>query len=966
MSSRQVNSLVALGRAFLSLAILTLTICTRQAYAQVPTAEQLQMFQGLSPDQQEAILNRVTGGQQGNISTSGTANGMSPNQSGESRQDALRRGSLSAKDQELLNPVLKADDTVIVEVSLPPSAAVKAAEDKKEASQSSLQTMQPGIVIAKPPESTSVLRRGRTLDDISPAEQTRLQRMVDLILSRNPYTLDHSAQLDLPGFAPIALSGLTVEQATQRLSVEPELLQLDVRIVRLPLVKAGSAGLKPFGYDLFEGAPSTFSPVTEVPVPADYVVGAGDEFMVQLYGSQNKTLRFVVNREGFVSFPELGPVRVAGMKFSAVQSRIEEQVARQMIGVRANVSMGNIRSLRVFVLGEARQPGSYTVSGLATMTTALFASGGVKPIGSLRDIQLKRQGAVVRHFDLYDMLIRGDTSSDAQLQPGDVIFIPPVGPTVSVDGEVRRPAIYELRGDTNAAGLLQLAGGLTTEADSKRSSLTRVDEQSRRVVLAVDFSSTAGRSLQLRNGDAMRVGRLRPQLDSGVVLEGFVHRPGPVAWRQGLRISDVIGSVDELKPDADAHYILIRRESGADRKIDALSADLVAALAAPGSDADVALMPRDRVIVFELGPGRERIIKPLLDELRSQSGLARPTELVRVEGKVRVPGEYPLEPGMRVSDLLRAGGNLDAAAFGGKAELARYEVSSDGSRQTGLIDIDLAGVLRGDPAANVPLRPFDYLLIKETPYWAAQEAVTLRGEVKFPGTYPIRRGETLYQLLQRAGGLTPLAFAKGSAFTRVELKQREQKALEVLKGRMQADLASLALQAANANQSGASQALASGQSLLGQLETSQAVGRLVIDLPGLLAGGAGSPKDVVLRDGDALVIPLQKQEVTVIGEVQSGTSHLYAANLERGDYIALSGGATQKADEKRTYVVHADGSVVANSSSMFSRSHDAAIQPGDTIVVPYDTERMPKLPMWQAITTIMYNLAIAVAAVNAL
>ncbi len=632
MSSRQVNSLVAAGRALLSVAILTLAIGVQPILAQVPSAEQLQIFQNLTPEQQQAILQSVSGGQQGNATNPGATSGRPPNQTGESRQDALRRGSFGTKDLEAQNPMLKADDTVIVEISLPPTQAVKAAEDKKDASQSTFQTMQPGMVIAKPPESTSVLRRGRTLEDISPGDQARLQKLIDLVLSRNPYTLDRSAQLDLPGFAPIALGGLTEEQATQRLLVEPELLQLDVRIVRLPLVKAGSAGLKPFGYDLFEGAPSTFSPVSDVPVPADYIVGPGDEFTVQLYGSQNKTQRFVVNREGFVSFPELGPVRVAGMTFNAVRARIEERVSQQMIGVRANVSMGDIRSVRVFVLGEARQPGSYTVSGLATMTTALFASGGVKLIGSLRDIQLKRQGAVVGHFDLYDLLIRGDTSGDSKLQPGDVIFIPPVGPTVSIDGEVRRPAIYELRGDTNTSGLLQLAGGLTPNADSKRSSITRVDEQSRRVVLAVDFSSAEGRSQMLRNGDELRVARLRPQLDSGVMLEGFVHRTGPVAWHTGMRLSEVIGSIDELKPDADAHYILIRRESGGDRKVDVLSADLVAALAAPGSAADVALMPRDRVIVFELAPGRERVIRPILDELRLQSGLDRPTELVRVEG----------------------------------------------------------------------------------------------------------------------------------------------------------------------------------------------------------------------------------------------------------------------------------------------------------------------------------------------
>ncbi len=230
-----------------------------------------------------------------------------------------------------------------------------------------------------------------------------------------------------------------------------------------------------------------------------------------------------------------------------------------MIGVQANVAMSDPRTIRVFVAGEARASGSYAVSGLATMITALRVSGGIKEIGSLRDIRLMRQGEVVRRLDLYDLLMRGDTSGDAKLLPGDVIFIPTVGPTVSIDGEVRRPAIYELRGEASADELVRMAGGFTPESDAARANLARVDDSSRRVVLDVNLKETAGRSLLLRNGDALRVAALRPQLDSGVVVEGFVYRPGAVAWREGLRLTDVIGSVDELKPSADQHYVIIRR-----------------------------------------------------------------------------------------------------------------------------------------------------------------------------------------------------------------------------------------------------------------------------------------------------------------------------------------------------------------------------------------------------------------------
>ena len=253
------------------------------------------------------------------------------------------------------------------------------------------------------------------------------------------------------------------------------------------------------------------------------------------------------------------------------------------------------------------------------------------------------------------------------------------------------------------------------------------------------------------------------------------------------------------------------------------------------------LAPRDQITVFDLGPGRERIIKPVLDELRLQSELSHPTEVVRVEGRVKVPGEYPLETSMTVRDLLRAGGNLESSAYGGKAELARYTVTNEGTRQTELIDIDLAAVRRGDPAANMPLRPFDYLLVKETPDWGDQESVTVKGEVRFPGTYPIRRGETLHQLIDRVGGITNLAYPRGAAFTRRELKEREQKQLDQLAERMQADIATLSLQAAAANQSGASQALLAGQSVLAQLEGHRRPwAGMVIDLPGLLASPSGS------------------------------------------------------------------------------------------------------------------------------
>jgi polysaccharide export outer membrane protein len=462
----------------------------------------------------------------------------------------------------------------------------------------------------------------------------------------------------------------------------------------------------------------------------------------------------------------------------------------------------------------------------------------------------------------------------------------------------------------------------------------------------------------------VRVLRLRPTLDEGVTIEGHVFRAGPVAWHSGLRLTDALPSVDELRPGADLNYILVRRELPPDRRLTAVSADLAAALRDPKSAANILLQPRDRIMVFDSESGREKTLEPMLEEIRRQANMDHPSELVRIDGRIRARGEYPLEPQMRVSDLLRAGGGLTDAAYGGSAELTRYGIR-DGTRSTQLIEIDLAAVLGGDQSADLLLKPFDFLNVREVPEWSEQEKVTLSGEVRFPGVYPIQRGETLRSVLDRAGGVTTLAFTAGSVFTRRELQEREQAQLDRLMERLQADLAVTSLQAVVANQGQAAQALSVGQSLISQLKTTRAVGRLVIDIDKLLASPRGSSYDVALREGDRLIIPKMKQEVTVIGEVQTTTSHFYRANLSRDDYIGLSGGMTRKADRSRIYIVRADGSVISSESNgWFRRSANAAMRPGDTIVVPLDTERMPALPLWQAVTSIVYNLAIAAAAVN--
>jgi polysaccharide biosynthesis/export protein len=941
-------------------ALLCMAGAALPANAQVsPTGEQLELLENLSDEQRDAVMRQLGIGTEDGAA--GRTEETRDTGTAEERRnrDLLRSVRLKRALEDERERKLKADDTIIIQIGFPRPAGTPT---PIEVPSSTPGTPTTTVVVPQPP------RFDAGESPLSSEQRERLTELIQQVRDKNPYKLDRSGMLYLPGFGAggIALAGLDEKQATLRLQTEPAFTRLEVEVVKLRLQKAGPDGLERFGYALFdEESPSTFAPITQVPVPADYVVGPGDELRVQLYGNQNRNLKLTVGGDGNVRFPELGPIRVGGRRFSAVKSTIESRVARQMIGVRASVEMGDPRAIRVFVLGEAKRPGTYTVSGLATMTTAIYASGGIEHMGSLRNIQLKRQGELVRTLDIYDLLIHGDTSDDAKLLPGDVIFIPPVGKTVAVDGEVRRPAVYELRDEGSVTDLVQLAGGLTAEADTSRASLTRIDPSGRRTVVSVRVDGSATQTPA--SGDALRILRLRPQIDAGVTLEGHVYRPGPYAYRQGMRLTDVIGSIDELRPNADPRYILIRREVPPDRRITSVSADLSAALRTPGSEADVELLPRDEIIVFDLEAGRARSLAPMLEELRLQSTLEHPTQIVQIEGRVRAPGEYPLEPGMRVSDLLRAGGSLGDAAYGGRAELTRYRVVNGEQRQTELVEVDLAAALRGDAAADLELQPFDYLSIKELPHWGQDEKVTLRGEVRFPGIYPIRRGETLQSVLTRAGGLTEYAFPEGAVFARVELKRREQEQLDRLSERLKKDLASLALQGAAAGQGNAGATIQVGQTLLTQLESATAVGRLVIDLPRAVEARRGSAEDVVLRGGDELVVPRTQQEVTVLGEVQNATSHLWREGLGRDGYVALSGGTTSRADTRRTYVVRANGSVVAaESTRWFSRGGNVRMRPGDTVVVPLDTDRLPALPFWQAVVSIVSNLAIAAAAINSI
>ncbi|MDJ0712158.1 MAG: SLBB domain-containing protein [Woeseiaceae bacterium] len=797
-------------------------------------------------------------------------------------------------------------------------------------------------------------------EDLGPDETEALG--ADPALSRlvgsHVFILDDSGVLSLDGLEFIPLLGLGETDIRSRLQAEPGLSSFDIDVRILDQKAIGTEALQPFGYDVFEQGGGLEAP-TAGPVPSDYVLGPGDSVRVQLFGNVNAIYESEVSRDGILNLPEIGPVTVAGITFSEFRRDLEERVREMLIGTQVSATMGPLRTIRVFVLGDVNRPGSYVVSGLATISTALYRSGGISDVGTLRNVQLKRAGKIVSRFDVYSLLIRGDTSGDRRLQPGDVVFVPPIGNTVAVGGAVKRPAIYESKGEATIADAVELAGGLAPDAFAEGAILERID--GKRTTIAIDLTRDESSRLRVRAGDTLTVPQVLPSFENTVVLAGHVFRPGKYEWRPGMRLTDLIQTPEVLKPGVDTGYVLIRRERERGQPIEVLSANLGAALQAPNGSDDIRLVAADTVYVFGLELGRQRVIERLLRELGLQSTVDAPLGKVQISGNVRAPGTYPLGEGMRVSDLIRASGDLSEAAYTLEAELTRYS-ARDASRETEVLVVDLEAIRRGDESADVLLREHDYLIINRLPDWDSTWSVTVDGEVRFPGQYRVRRGETLGEVIDRAGGFSENAFVEGAVFLRESLKQQEQEQIETLARRMEADLATLSVQTAA---TGGSETLSTGRVLLDQLRRTEAVGRLVIHLKPDRNDVSGSSETVEMRDGDKLFVPTRSQVVSVLGETQQNSSHLFREGLTRDEYIDLSGGLTRRADKKLIYVVRANGAVVAgNRSKWFGRRSNVDIRPGDTIVVPLDTDRMRPLTFWGNVTQILYQAAIAVAAVQ--
>tara|TARA_R100000900_G_scaffold37538_2_gene31055 strand:- start:122312 stop:124999 length:2688 start_codon:yes stop_codon:yes gene_type:complete len=726
--------------------------------------------------------------------------------------------------------------------------------------------------------------------------------------------------------------------------------------------------LRPFGYDLFAGIPSTFAPATDIPVSSNYIVGPGDTVVLQLYGQLNVRYELAVSREGLIQFPEVGPLNVSGLSFEEMSNLIRTTVDNTLIGQNVSITMGQLRSIQIFVLGEAYQPGIYTVSSLATMTNALFSSGGVSELASLRDIRLIRGGELLTTLDLYDLLLTGDTRDDARLQPNDVIFIPTKGRTVGITGEVLRPAIFELNAEETVEDVLTLAGELLPTAYPLLAHIERINQLGQRTIIDLDLANENDLSTTVMDGDIIQIDSILNQIELGVSLEGHVYRPGTYAWSEGVRVSDILRR-DNFRAAPDMDYALLVREIEPERNIEVLQLDLRAVFNNPDTIDDPLLQARDRILVFgedslENRLDRRLLIHPVVQTLKYQSATNNFRKVATVRGAVNAPGEYPLIDNMSLEDLLAAAGGAAEHADLNESELTRQVFTRERGMVAETMPLNLTDALN----LNASVEPLDQLSIRQLPNWGQTATVTIEGEVLSPGTYVIGPNDSLLSLIQRAGGLTEFADPKAAIFLREELRENEQELLDAFNDRLTFALLNQSLSQSSGQLQQNTVNLEVMNQLLEQIREAEPQGRLVIDLPNLISS-QNRQSNVILRDGDQLLIPRSRQSISVMGEVQVATSHMYNPELGVREYINRSGGYTDNASPENVFVIKSSGEVIlyAQTTSWFSFSNQGLqLEAGDNIVVPYNADIGSSLVTWMNVSTVLFNLTTTLLAVDRL
>ncbi|RAP31935.1 hypothetical protein DID77_04890, partial [Candidatus Marinamargulisbacteria bacterium SCGC AG-439-L15] len=691
---------------------------------------------------------------------------------------------------------------------------------------------------------------------------------------------------------------------TQNLETEidsPSVIDLH----KLSLDEADDDYLKQFGYDVFESNQSISFSVLDTPVGPDYMLGPGDRLVINVWGKVQQSVEAVLNKNGAIYWPELGYIYLSGVKFGNVTKIIKKKLGQKYVNFDVSVAMKQIRNIRVYVLGDVMRPGSYEITSLGTVFHALYASGGPKKNGTLRKVQLIRGKNKRYTIDLYKYLVYGDRTQDFSLRPNDTIFIPSIGGVAKIDGAVIRPAIYELSKKTTLYDLIQLAGGLTAKSYGGRIRITRVRTGLREQVYDLKFDSIEtllkkSKAYEVRNGDDVMIFPITKRLHHFVKLQGNVQREGEYGFWEGMTVSDLVKQGEGVLEETYLKKVDVYRFI-AKNKREMISVDFSSL-----EGRSFPLQERDVVRVFSK------------DEVLGQG-------YVVLDGEVEEPGTYRLMKNMKISDLIFM---AKLKTFAEKENVEVFRKTE--SNQQFIYKINLKKIIENPSSTqNIYLQDKDRIFIRENSLYIKKRYITLKGEVRFPGTYVARAGERLASIIDRAGGFTTDAFIGGAIFSRESIKQQElvgqTKILNDEKKRLIYDkkhLSTMSQDAVVANQV----VMESREKALDDLKKrlGRSNGRIVLSL----RNGSlfkSSKSNIQVENGDVLEIPQIPESVQLIGGVENPTSILFVPNKKAHYYIKQVGGFTDYANKKRILIFKPNGLV---------RTNNPVIQRGDTIYIP--------------------------------
>jgi protein involved in polysaccharide export with SLBB domain len=757
-----------------------------------------------------------------------------------------------------------------------------------------------------------------------------------------------------------------------------------------------------YGRRLFDEVPTTFAPVERVPVPTDYVIGPGDELLIRAWGKIDLDSRVTVDRNGQVYLPRVGTLNVAGLRYEQLEGYLHAAISALFKDFELNVALGQLRSIQIFVLGSARQPGAYTVGSLSTLVNALFASGGPSATGSMRHIQLRRGDRLRAEFDIYDLVQKGDKSHDVPLLPGDVIYIPHIGAQVAISGNVNEPGIYELKGETTVAAALDGAGGLTNLAGAERVLLERIDNHSSRRVAEFPLDA-AGLARMLRDGDLLRIYPLSPKFENAVTLRGNVAQAGRYVWKEGMRVSDLIPSRDFLitrdfwnrqnqpTPRNTDHPFGTQRagqfgyqQTGqmGNRRTDQ------SVNRRNNQDGD---QPADR---YGNQPMEQYGSQPSDEYGNPRTRQFGTLPMDRFEDQsTDQPGNQPSDqfedqptgnPGDQRTGMSGAGDRsassrttMIATVGRNNAEInweyAVIERLDEHDLSTRLIPFRLVNAIDNRASVdNQLLRAGDVVTIfsradLDLPMEKHASFVRVGGEVNAPGVYRVNPGETLRDLVESAGGLTPHSYLYASILTRVSTRHAQEEELRQATQQMQRELfARYANATPTTGQTGADQQaqLTFQQTALARLSSIKPTGRVVLEMKSDATTAADIP-DFSLEDGDTFYVPPRLSTVQVAGSVYNANAFRHQPEKSLIAYLNDAGGATREADEKRIFVIHADGTVISRQSrNSHGRFEKLALLPGDAIVVPEKLKVSSRMADLLQATQFMSQTALTAAALS--